>query len=1167
LGLVDREIVHSLRADHKLLSQTLNRYDPDGLLVSREVYNQPLVFLPGKDGLVEPKRQEVAQVRKLQYDGYRRLSRDIAPDGLVQEYTYGPDSRVASLNRYHVAEPDHKEILTFEYDSLGRVIKVQGGTGPRDHKTLQEFDYDWRDHVIRAVDYAHSQHTVEVRRRYDNLGLLLEERVRLPKDGFQEPTAVHIRYNYDLLQGRQTASLQGLDDGLAGWRTLEVQQDLVGRVRTITKDSRILCQLEYVGLLEVLRRFEQAGVLESFCPDPFLELKEQCLTEEGSEATLYEMLYLRDDRGRVAASSIRVPSNDWECSSFYDRDDAGHLTAENKQAQFFDRSRLSQKRKDLLQKHDQRVVPEDIGMWHVRRQEYDEASNMIATYRGPATGRWPKGAELASSWDPRAQPKRRTGGLLPERSFVQLAGLGGPENAAAVPSTPKAGMVDGPHFALASNRTACKAQVIHELPCSAIITTGYQYDRFGCLINYHSRATGRPLRWEIEYDVLGCIVGMKGFCDESQCGQSRQEAKSNASDMVRPLWVLGFAYDPFNRRIVKHIHTEGKNTTQVMLYTGQRPAVTLRKTGSSKKPWAIQGQYIWGAGPSRALAYYESAREEFASQNKLITEYLLHQDAAYNVVLSTRRTQDKGVEVFDIASYWGLGENSTVGVIQEIVSSLPEEKGRERKYAFDRVLDNRSAQWRGKEKEPGFLTLKLVRQQRLSAAEIWAHTLPSGFRTYVVGEGEAPNLDESLARLAEWERQHKQDRVTGEPAKASDNFGGQASSASQPRRLFLDNCEGQEIVLIWDNCQGDIAVREFEVFVEPLRPGDMAFSGAVYDAETGLYYHGNRYRLPELGTFISPDPLGFLGGDNLYAFAYNDPLTWHDPDGRLPQILLGAGVGGVLGAGNYIWKWWWHGEEWSWVHLGMNMAAGAASGAVAAAVAPAALFWMGKLGFTATVNAVVSGTVSGAAVGASQGAIHGGVVTYLQTGDILASLREAAFQAAIQGGLGAMGGGVGGAVASGLGASFWGIVASGACGGAAVGAVTGAYEGYLNEGTISGALLGMAWGAGQGALVGGIIGASAWGVGRATGQIRPLPKQPEGLPDMRSKGILIRRKPPRGDYGGVPVKPGYARHHIKPLSLGGTDTPDNIVELPIGVHRQPHPGPAVTKAPYGTIFY
>jgi hypothetical protein len=200
------------------------------------------------------------------------------------------------------------------------------------------------------------------------------------------------------------------------------------------------------------------------------------------------------------------------------------------------------------------------------------------------------------------------------------------------------------------------------------------------------------------------------------------------------------------------------------------------------------------------------------------------------------------------------------------------------------------------------------------------------------------------------------------------------------------------------------------------------------------------------------------------------------------------------------------------------------------------------------------------------GAIQAGGITYLETGDLRASLRAAGAAALQQGILGRVGGFVGGGVLGQLGGNFRGFVASGIAGGAAAGGLSGAYEGYSSTGTIFGALRGFFSGAAQGAVVGGTIGAAAWGVGRTTGWIRPLPKQPKGLPDPR-QGLLIRTEPKRGDYGGVAVKPGYARHHIKPLSLGGTDTPNNIVELPLEIHRQAHPGPEVNRAPIGTIFY
>ena len=48
-----------------------------------------------------------------------------------------------------------------------------------------------------------------------------------------------------------------------------------------------------------------------------------------------------------------------------------------------------------------------------------------------------------------------------------------------------------------------------------------------------------------------------------------------------------------------------------------------------------------------------------------------------------------------------------------------------------------------------------------------------------------------------------------------------------------------------------------------------------FDEETGLHYNLMRYYEPEAGRFVNQDPIGLLGGDNLYQFAPNT-LMWID---------------------------------------------------------------------------------------------------------------------------------------------------------------------------------------------------------------------------------------------------------------------------------------------------
>ena len=51
-----------------------------------------------------------------------------------------------------------------------------------------------------------------------------------------------------------------------------------------------------------------------------------------------------------------------------------------------------------------------------------------------------------------------------------------------------------------------------------------------------------------------------------------------------------------------------------------------------------------------------------------------------------------------------------------------------------------------------------------------------------------------------------------------------------------------------------------------------------FDEETGLHYNLMRYYEPEAGRFVNQDPIGLLGGDNLYQFAPNS-IGWIDPWG------------------------------------------------------------------------------------------------------------------------------------------------------------------------------------------------------------------------------------------------------------------------------------------------
>ena len=64
------------------------------------------------------------------------------------------------------------------------------------------------------------------------------------------------------------------------------------------------------------------------------------------------------------------------------------------------------------------------------------------------------------------------------------------------------------------------------------------------------------------------------------------------------------------------------------------------------------------------------------------------------------------------------------------------------------------------------------------------------------------------------------------------------------------------------------------VYKQPFR-----FSTKYFDTEVGLGYWGQRYYWPKLGRWINRDPIGELGGRNLYRYVLNNPMSRTDSVG------------------------------------------------------------------------------------------------------------------------------------------------------------------------------------------------------------------------------------------------------------------------------------------------
>ncbi|MDK2127073.1 RHS repeat-associated core domain-containing protein, partial [Parachitinimonas caeni] len=134
---------------------------------------------------------------------------------------------------------------------------------------------------------------------------------------------------------------------------------------------------------------------------------------------------------------------------------------------------------------------------------------------------------------------------------------------------------------------------------------------------------------------------------------------------------------------------------------------------------------------------------------------------------------------------------------------------------------------------------------------------------------------------------------------SADTNNGQASEATAPFHIYyyhpdqigtpreLTNAEGQIVwraeYLAWGNTLKLHWLTDAAPVEQPLR-----FQGQYYDEETGLHYNRFRYYDPDLGRFVSQDPIGLAGGENLYEYAFN-PNQWIDPLGLSGSTIDGVG--------------------------------------------------------------------------------------------------------------------------------------------------------------------------------------------------------------------------------------------------------------------------------------
>ena len=386
-------------------------------------------------------------------------------------------------------------------------------------------------------------------------------------------------------------------------------------------------------------------------------------------------------------------------------------------------------------------------------------------------------------------------------------------------------------------------------------STQYQYDKIGRILAANQPNLAERFAFDPAHNMLPVATGNPAAPAAGGVGTTAL-VKDNRLEVFED---KRYSYDTHGNLVEKRI---GKHTVIALAWDveHQLQSAQVTKAAHTAKPVTTNTHYRYDAFGRRL------------SKQDAFGQTLFEWDS--NRLLSEQRGASQTLYVYEPDSFAPLAQ---VQLHQGLEQKYPLARNQSAPTAIKNIAiedGDEEDTWRPRQDAAALQAQMLAMQQRLRAAASGAQSptqLPTGQEPpepVTNGQTEGAN---HVVHLADWKVRYYHNDHLGTPRELSDEDGGIAWQASYKAWGNTLTVEYPQTARAADSHVQALA--EQEVAEQNLR-----FQGQYFDAETGLHYNRFRYYDPDVGRFVGQDPIGLVGGINLYSYPI-DPISFIDPLG------------------------------------------------------------------------------------------------------------------------------------------------------------------------------------------------------------------------------------------------------------------------------------------------